>query len=86
MPVVYLSNASELPVYDVVVEVGMDGGTYGRVNMSVLPPSGSPVERLSDNAASLTLPPVAMWFRDSTGVHWQRDRDGTPISIDQPHN
>jgi hypothetical protein len=79
--VVNLRNASELPVYDVMIEVTANTSEPTLVTLPVLPPGATPVERPVPGPADVHGQPnpcsVTMRFRDSAGVVWRRGQDGT---------
>jgi arabinogalactan oligomer / maltooligosaccharide transport system substrate-binding protein len=82
---IVVRNASEMPVYSVVLHVvDKDGHAVAAERIAVLPPADNPLElpqtaicdnRLAGPRATENLD-VLVSFRDSSGVEWARDDAG----------
>lgn len=89
-PVVVARNASDLPIYDVVLTVLTERASRQLPTIAVLPPGearyGVPGDFLQKvlqddevhrSAPLWTITDATMAFRDSSGRHWHRGRNGT---------
>lgn len=78
---VVVANASDQPVYDVVVNIQtVENGKEGTAVYAVglVPPGGRVRQRIGDigQAEQQFAIPLPVWFTDAHGVRWCRDGQG----------
>lgn len=75
-----IRNASDLPIYDLVVSVLENGAPLESVEFPVLPPTDEPARRPLASASverrGTDLLAVRLDFRDSSGTNWVRNESG----------
>jgi hypothetical protein len=89
--VIYLRNASDLPVTAVSAMVMIGGRAMAKVGREVLPPAEQPIEVVLTRdqlimiegawqelgtTAEIHPPRIDLAFTDSTGQHWLREHGG----------